>query len=226
MWLHRLRRNQQSTAPFCWFRDKDPEEVVSGFYLSTILAQHSEQWNLLMAYIDSDLASFEKVDVSVIREAAPRLVGMDISKSERYLLRVEAMLDRDLLEFVLVKNLGIDKPEGFTSILIKERYSTLFRSLALLMALSNLLEDKPAFDQQKQINSVLFSPETGSSNTLVNKRHSRAWTALITAYQLVTELNHLRQKLATALKMLAVKRPAQLGLGFLAVLEPRWVKPY
>jgi len=204
----------KAPAPFCWFRDKDPEEVVSGFYLSTILAQHSEQWNLLMAYIDSGLASFEKVDVSVIQEAAPRLVGMDISKSERYLLRVEAMLDRDLLEFVLVKNLRIDKPEGFTSILIKERYSTLFRSLALLMALSNLLEDKPAFDQQKQINSVLFSPETGSSNTLVNKRHSRAWTALITAYQLVTELNHLRQKLAAALKMLAVKRPAQLGFGF------------
>ena len=62
---------KQAPLPFCWFADRDPEEVVNGFYLAVILAQHSPQWRLLLANIDPELVSFQKVDQTILQDDAP-----------------------------------------------------------------------------------------------------------------------------------------------------------
>jgi hypothetical protein len=47
-----LEKLRHVPAPFCWFTDHDPELVLRAFYLSVILAQHAENWNLLLANLD------------------------------------------------------------------------------------------------------------------------------------------------------------------------------
>jgi hypothetical protein len=49
------RRAAQGARPFCHFANHSADLVVRAFYLSVILSQHSENWNLLLANVDPDL---------------------------------------------------------------------------------------------------------------------------------------------------------------------------
>jgi len=130
--------------------------VIRAFYLSVILAQHTGDWSLLLANIDPALKPLSKIDTKVLHEAAPKLININSAQASKDLEEVERSLDKEAFQFLLIDQLKIVNPESFTTIIEKERYSTLIRSLALLLGLDNLLSNKPSVDEQKESRQVSF----------------------------------------------------------------------
>ena len=217
-----IRENlRQAPPPFCWFADRDPEEVVNGFYLAVILAQHSPQWRLLLANIDPGLVSFQKIDQTILQDDAPRLVSMDPARADRDLLNLEMSLDREQLDYILIQHLHIDQPEGFASLLENENYSSLFRSLALFLAIDNLFSDKPSTKCQHRVQKVLFPSGDRAVQRLVEQRVSPSWSALLEIYRLFWEIEPRRRELQAFLKTVSVKKADQLDF---ADFWERWTK--
>jgi hypothetical protein len=202
----------QAPVPFRWFVDQDAEMVVVGFYLSAILAQHTDKWNLLLANIDPGLSCFKQVEEKILTETTPGLIKLDPRQAERDVQEVEDCLDQENLDLLLVKELRIDTPAGFISIIEKEKYSNLFRSLALLMALDDCLGEKPSPDAIKKLKDQLYCAD--KSECFADYWQSESWARLSEAYKLAVEIHHLRQQLFSMLKNIKVKKPEQLGFKY------------
>jgi hypothetical protein len=113
----------KSPAPFCWFADHDPDTVIQAFYLSLILSQHTANWSLLLANIDPALKPFAGTADQTLRVAAPKIVSLDPGQAGRDLQEVEdRYLDREALQLVLLDELDLASPEGFTRLLERECY--------------------------------------------------------------------------------------------------------
>jgi len=198
-------------APFCHFANHSAELVVRVFYLSVILAQHSENWNLLLANIDQDLKPLADIKLDILTEASRRLVALDRDQADRDLSTVEKSLSKDTLQFLLLDQLKVDTPAGFTAVLEHEGYSTHVASLALLVALNNLVSVSPAKDEHQKIAEALF-PEAGqAASRFCDNRPSTTFSQLKEAYQLAGEVNLLREQLSVAVKNLKVMKPEQLS---------------
>ena len=104
-----------------------------------------------MANIDPSLKPLSNIAPEILLESAPKLIEMDPKQADRDLQSVEDSLDRDAIRFVLLEELNLSEPDGFVSVIEQENYSTLFRSLALLMALDNLLSEKPNLEGHNKI---------------------------------------------------------------------------
>lgn len=197
-------------APFCHFASHSADLVVRVFYLSVILAQHSENWNLLLANIDPDLKPLADIKQEILTDAARRLVALDRDQADRDLSAVEKSLSKDTIKFLLLDQLKIEPPEGFAAAVAHEGYSTFIASLALLLALNNLVSATPAQAEQQRIAETLF-PEAGKAGArFCDNRPSTTFSQLKDAYQLAGECNQLREQLAVAVKNLKVMKPEQL----------------
>jgi len=196
-------------APFSWLEHCDPETVVRAFYLSAILAQHVADWQLWLGTLDPALSALTGLSQPRLQEAGSALVELDPAAAEHDLEEAEGSLDQAALERLLLERMRLDQPDGFAGALERERYSTLVRSLALLMALENLLAGKPAPAEQARVAAALF-PKAGAEPTLAELRRSTAWSQLKEAYRLAADVLQLRDTLASALKHLAVLKPEQL----------------
>ena len=134
---------RKAPAPFCYFADHDPEMVIQAFYLAVILAQHTENWNLLLAKLDPSLEPLSNINPEILWDALPKLVALDREQAQKDFESVERSLSKEKLQFLLLDQMKVSTLEGFTAAVEKEQYSTLVRSLALLMALDNLLSTQP-----------------------------------------------------------------------------------
>ena len=166
---------RSAQAPFCWFADSPPDLVVRAFYLSTILSQHFEHWKLLLASIDPYLKAFSEMDMALIREAAPELVSIDPNRAHRDLQEVESSLSKDALNLILLEQLKLVGNGRFAEVIENEHYSTLIRSLALLVALDSLLSDAPPLASHEKISRVLFAEPDGMKDLFIEQRPSSAW---------------------------------------------------
>jgi hypothetical protein len=195
-----------STAPppFCWLAERDPEEVLRAFYLSVILAQHSPSWNLLLANVDATMKPFSGISKETLEEAAPKLINLDHQQADQDLTEVENSLSRDTLGFLLFEQMKLQEPQGFLGVLQNERFSSLFRSLGLLLAIDNLLGNTPTIDVHKKIIGLLDSEERGKDVPFAAKRAQPAWQKLKDAYLLVGRIHDLRVNLVNVFKELAV----------------------
>ncbi|MHB1042280.1 MAG: PglZ domain-containing protein [Eubacteriales bacterium] len=202
----------QAPAPFGWFVDQDAEMVVRGFYLSTILAQHTGNWKLLLANIDPALSRFAQVEERVLTETTPRLIKLDPRQAERDVLEVEGSLDQDDLALLLLDQLHVDTPAGFISVLEKEKYSNLFRSLALLMALDDCLSEKPSPDTIKRLKELLYN--SNQIDCFTDCWHSESRTRLSEAFKLAVEIYYLRRQLSAMVRNITVKKPEQLTFTY------------
>ncbi len=197
-------------APFCHFASHSADLVVRVFYLSVILAQHSENWNLLLANIDPDLKPLADIKQEILTDAARRLVALDRDQADRDLSAVEKSMSKETVKFLLLDQLKIETPEGFAAAVEHEGYSTFIASLALLLALNNLVSATPAQAEQQRIAESLF-PEAGKAGArFCDNRPSTTFSQLKEAYQLAGECNQLREQLAVAVKNLKVMKPEQL----------------
>jgi hypothetical protein len=109
-----------------------------------------------------------------------------------------------------------DQPAGFTSVLEQEGYSTLFRSLALLLALDNLLGPQTDRASHERLISLLFPAAEVSplQPRFVEQRTSIIWSHLQAAFRLAWDIQQCRSDLSNLLRMLRVKTTPQLSFRF------------
>lgn len=210
-----INQLKKAPVPFCWFAERDPEHVINGLYLSAILQQHTEHWGLLIGNVDPSFAAFKNIEEKLLQEDVPRLVNMDQAQAERDLTNLELSLESDQIELILFDQLKIDHPDCFASIIEQEAYSSLFRSLALVVALDNALTDKPNKAAQKRVRKVLFERKDFN---LVDKRDYPAWRNLVETYKLATDLEPLTLQLLAVQKELSVKKADKLDLAYFSNL--------
>lgn len=202
---------KKAPIPFCWFADRDAETVVNGFYLSAILCQHSSHWPLLLGNIDPVYSAFKDIDEVLLKDAGPHLVAISPNQAERDLTNLEQSLESEQVELILIEQLKIVEPDNFASLIEKECYSSLFRSLALLIALDNMLSAKPAREAQKRVQAALFKRK---DLCLADQRRYPSWQHLIDTYRLVMEVEPLNKQLQAVQKELSVKKADQLDLAY------------
>ncbi len=193
----------KAEPPFCWFADHDPDTVVRAFYLSVILAQHFDNWQILLAYVDPGLKSFAGMNTGVLKDAAPKIVDLDPVQADIDLRMAEDSLESDHLKSILIDQMTIDKPSGFVRVLENESYSTLIRSLAILSALEDMLSSKPAISDHEGIHKALFDE---GAKSFVDNRESKLWSDLKEAYRLAYEIRIIRENLFEHLRLIRVDK--------------------
>jgi hypothetical protein len=199
-----MEKLRNAPPPFCWLAERDPEEVLRAFYMSAILVQHTPSWSLLLANVDASMKPYSAISEPVLAESAPKLIELDAQQADKDLTEVEQALSRENLSFLLLEQLKLQVPQGFLNVLQQERLSALFRSLALLLAVDNLLGNSPAFEAHKKIMQLLDGEARGKDIPFAAKRAQPAWQKLKDAYLLVGRIHDLRVNLASVFKELTV----------------------
>lgn len=205
---------KNAPAPFCFFANHDAEIVVRAFYVSLILSQHTENWKLLLANIDTALAPMSSFDADILRQSAPKLIQLNREQAQRDLESVECSLTKDNVQFLLIDQLKVSLPSGFISVIEKECYSTLTKSLSLIMALDNLISHSPANDEQSKIYSLLFPEYNPREVYFVDTRPSTTWSQLKEAYSLAYKIMLLRDELGNVVKNLKVLKTSQISFQY------------
>jgi hypothetical protein len=195
----------KAPKPFCWFAQHDPDVVIRGFYLSLIISQHSDNWPLILQSIAPDVQFFGDLSAEELTNIAPSLIKESPQRANADLDDAENYLDKEALSLLLIDQLHIDEPQGFVSVIQQENFSTLVRSLTLLLAIRDLMSPKPSLEYQKQLYNFLFSDQIEKTPVFVDERTSRAWTLLKDAYKNVYELLQIRKNLRTVDRLVKVK---------------------
>lgn len=198
---------RSAPEPFRWFVDRDPETVLRAFYLALIIAQHVERWSPLLANISPELRLKTSLSREELFVAAQRLVQLDPVQAHHDMAMVEASLDQDALSFLLIEQFNITEPTRFTELIERERYSSLVRSAALVMALEHLLSGQPDASQHVRIAAILFPDDGTIEARFVDQSAPRQWNNLKAAYRLAGDIQSLLAHLTGALRQLAVRHP-------------------
>jgi hypothetical protein len=168
-----------------------------------------------LANIDPSLKPLSVIKTKVLKEAAPQLIALDTQQAQRDLESVESTLTKENLQLILVEQLNMNTLAAAASVVEKEKFSPLFRSLALLVALGDLLSAKPDAAVHQRIAKVLFPDPGPARRDLVDTIPTQTWSDLKESYRLATEVQSLRQVLAKTLKTLStLAQPQQLTLKF------------
>lgn len=205
---------KKAPAPFCWFGEHDADTVIRAFYLAVILAQHTDNWRLLLANVDASFEPVSEIEHNMLFEAAPELVKLDPRQAARDLEAVEAGLTKDTIQHLMLDQMKIDTPAGFASAIKKEQYSLLVRALSLIMAIENLLSNQPSNDEQIMVARQMLESKNEAQPSVVDARTAPYWQALREAYRFATDLVLLKAELARAMKTLKVKKTEELSFGF------------
>jgi hypothetical protein len=206
---------RKAPAPFCWFGIRDTDLIIRAFYLSLVLSQHFDNWSLLLANIDQQLAPYSGIRPEILADSAPGLIAMDRNQARRDLEEAEQSLDADALRLLLLENLQINKADSFLKVLEKERFSQVFRSLALLQALDHLLSGQAPQGVHKKVAKLLFPDgNSGPEPGFVDAIPSDVWEDLREAYGLALNVLAIRKDLALLLKSLQVMKCEQLTYQF------------
>ncbi len=208
-----VERLRKAPAPFCWFAEHDADLVLKAFYLSLILSQHLEHWSLMLANIDPALKPLSGIKPNILKDAAPKLIGLDPDQAGRDMQAVEESLSKDDLQMLLLDQLKLTQPAGYAELLGKEQFSSLFRSLALLLALRDFVVQPTPNLEQTGIAHLLFGDGEEAKRTFADRRVSPAWTRLKEAYALVGKIIALKAELDTTVKRFKVAKPEQLSYG-------------
>jgi len=206
---------RKAPAPFCSFVDHDSEDVIRAFYLAVIFAQHTELWHTLLAAIEPGLAPLAKIEQRILAQAAPRLVALDREQAHHDLQELEDRLDGAALGALLCEHGKLTALSGFAAIIERERYSTLLRELALLVALGNALSAQANKEEHTRLRALLFPAKPGTkagavTETPADQRVAARWTVLREAYRLAGEIQALRAALAVFMKAARPRRPADI----------------
>lgn len=199
---------KSAPAPFCFFLDNDSDLVFQAFYLSLILAQHVSHWDLLLANIDPALEPFRSMKNSTLSEAAQKLADLDPKRAAFNLMQAEKSLDSKILQLILVDQLKITESDSFIAILKNERYSSLFSSLAILMALDALMTGRLLPQKIQSVIEILrptvtapqtlFSEPQGLIDLVADPGRAELADVFIEAAQVLTSKQLLKETLQKA----------------------------
>jgi len=213
--LKRIKKYlEKAPKPFNWCATQDPAVVINSIYLAVILSQHSDDWKSLLFQIDPDGRKFSEISVSDLNEAVSNLINGAPDKADQDLASLEESLSTDSLKTLLVEQLKIKEPAGFLRVLEREQYSILICSLALLMAIGDILSPDPATLVHKRVQEILFQDNAGDQKRYVDERSSAAWDNLTEAYRLATEVQALHQELTTSLRRIKAAPAEKTDIQF------------
>jgi hypothetical protein len=198
-------------APFCWFADFSPEVVIRSFYLSVILSQHTENWRLLTDHIDPDFKPQVDIDLKSLQDSAHTLSCLDPQRARQDITDAENSLSKETLGDLFLEHFDIRNKGQFVTIIEKEHYSMLIRSLALLLALHFLAADKLSPEHKKLV-KILDEPEN-EKGLFIEQFSTPEWKNLKETYHLLYVVLELQKTLEAALKEMNVKLPSE-GLSF------------
>jgi hypothetical protein len=197
-------------APFCFIADYGTEAVISAFYLSVILSQHTEQWQLLLANIDPSLQPLSDIKKEFLEEATKRLVSVDRKQAQKDIEELENNLSKEALNLILFKHLKIDNMENCASVIEKEFYSILMSSLALILAVENMLSGKISAPAHKKISKVIFRRGGDYKNSIAGTNSSQKWIDLKRTYQLANNIIVFKRNLDAEIKTLKSLKKEEL----------------
>ena len=203
-----------SPKPFCWFADHDPDLVIRGFYLSLVLSQYFEDWKPILGSIEPGAHKFCELSAEELRKYAPDLIRNSPQKANSDLEELEQSLNRDAIKVLLIDKLNICEPDGFVSVLRREKYSIMFRSLALLVALRDCLLPNPSTEHHEKIYEILFGEQKNTEIPFVDERVSASWIHLKEAYRFAYETLVARNEMRMGLKTARVKGTEKLDFIF------------
>jgi len=190
--------------PFCWFADQDPEKVIRGLYLTIVLSQHGEDWKKLLPLIDPEARQFIDVPQDILNDAVLNLINSDSDKAEFDFSDFENNISRDTLKALLIDQWNIYEPKHWLSIIKAEEYSTLIRSLALLVAMEDLLTDNPAISEQKELFSFIYDNQPADQNRFIDHRESKCWSTIREVYSLAYQVRKIQIDTKAILKEIEV----------------------
>jgi PglZ domain len=202
------RQLAKAPPPFCWFGKYETELIIRAFYLSVILAQHASNWKLLLINVDQALKGLTTIETGTLEQAARKLVELDPEQAQEDLDEIEAHLSREGLQTLLIDELAIEDAKNAATVIEKEGYSTLFRTLALLLALEDLIFPRSDVQAHKRIINHLFSAHPAG---FVESRSSLVWSNLKEAYRLVYAIQKAQAELSRSLRNLGVKASNELN---------------
>ncbi len=127
----------------------------------------------------------------------------------------EKSLSRETLQFLLLDQMHLTDPTSFAAVLENEHYSTLVRSLALLLALDDRLDGHPTPEAHKRIAVALgLNGDAPREPTFAERRLSMQWSHVKEAYALACTLQTVRSELAQGIRTLKVMQTQQLTFTF------------
>jgi hypothetical protein len=143
-----------------------------------------------------------------LEQAARKLVELDPAQARDDLDEIEFHLSREGLQSILIDQLAITDAGSAATVIEKEGYSTLFRTLALLLALKDLLFPGADTKAHKRIIAHLSS---NSSAGFVESRSSLPWSNLKEAYRLGYSIQEAQAELSKSLRILKAKSSGSLN---------------
>jgi hypothetical protein len=129
--------------------------------------------SLFGCYFTHSLKELTTIEPKTLAEAVQKLINLDAEQAKADLADVEEQLGQDALRTILIDQLAITNLKAAVAVLEKEQYSTLFRILALLVLLEDLVSSNPDLLIHRQVRTLLFA------NTLprfVESRSSLVWS--------------------------------------------------
>ena len=195
---------QKAPAPFCWFSKYDTETVLRSFYLSLILSQHFDHWKLLLANVDPTLSSLNSISHEILVNSAPKLIAMNNHQAQLDIETVEASLSAESIEMLFLNQMDVKEFDVFSSLLRKEQYSGLFRSIALFAALRDLLTGIHPTDKHQALYDYLTSGTSEDSKAFLDSSSLKDWLNLKEAYRLAFDILDIKRSLDQSVKTLNV----------------------
>jgi hypothetical protein len=196
-------RLRGAPVPFCWLADHDQESVVRAFYLFALLAQHCPKPGQAFAWIAPELSEFKSMNADQVLKQVAAMVERDRAQSHADIADVEESLTSEALEYLLLAEDTYDlrKPDDCVRLIECERLSPLLVSLALLVTLDSLLQQKVVLPHHRVEREFLFD----GSNPILEHLYQLVELAMDT-------LDTLSQ-LKGALKTIATKPAGSVGIG-------------
>lgn len=216
---------KRAEKPWCWMLEHDPQDVVRGFTLASILHQHGLDYSLLLSNFDHSLKRYSDIEEKTITSATKELLANNPDRLAVDVAAVEEFLKEEpeeRLAFLLNGQLKIGDPDQAKKVLLAEKLSPLIRSLALLSLLADLLT-KRSIDFHKSV--LLAVDKEGDTDKdelpLAARRPTSQWAKLLLTYRQAIRYFEIADVLKVEARKLKVAQTDQLEIAWFHKL---WVE--
>ena len=208
---------EQADKPWCWMLDHDPQAVVRAFTLAAVLHQHGLEYEVLLPNFDTGLEPFKAIPKRSLDSTIKDMLRADPDQIANDVAAVEEFLKEEpqkRLTFLLADRLKLDQRDEAFKVLLKEKLSSLVRSMALLSLLTDLLVNRQK-DYHKGVLSLIDDEgTTGKEDTLsiAARRPTPQWATLLETYRRAIQFFEIADKLKAQVHKLKVLTPDQLQI--------------
>jgi hypothetical protein len=194
----------RAPKPFCWLLERDPDLVVRAFTLSAIMHQHGLEYQVLLSNLDPALHEYREIAPHFLDQAMQEQLAADPDRVVADVRDVEDFLleDPKRVGFLLHDRLQIDDPDRAFEVLKQERLSPLIRGMALVLLLSDLIENKKIKVHDQVLE--LLDRQAEETTLPALSRPTEQWQALESAYRRAVQVYRLTAQLAKYAKKFEV----------------------